>query len=44
MGHWMKEAFGFYNRAKSMLDPAFGMRFVTGKKSRKQKEDEEKER
>ena len=40
----MKEAFSVYNRSKSMLDPAFGMRYLFGKKSHKQKEDEEKER
>ena len=44
LGHWMKEAFSSYNRAKSMLDPAFGMRNIFGKKSKRQNEDEEKEK
>ena len=40
LGHWTKEAFSFYNRMKSMIDPSFGMRFVTGKKSKRQKDEE----
>ena len=41
LGHWMKEAFNMYNRAKSMVDPAFGMRYITNKKTKRQRDEEE---
>ena len=35
LGHWMKEAMSTYNRAKHVIDPSFGERFLRGQKTDK---------